>query len=293
MSEDKKVLLIGADGQLGNDLKRILRNAVPLTHQDVEICDTKRMKAVIDEHSPKVVINTSAFHKVDLCEDSVEESFKVNAYAVRDLAQVCKEKNTVLVHISTDYVFDGKKGSPYRESDHPNPLNVYGESKLAGENFIREALERYFIIRTSGLYGVGAPGRKRSSFIELMLRLGGEGKPLKVVNDQVLTPTYTKELAEHIVKLIDTEEYGLFHITNNGECSWFEFAKEVFKLASLNPDLSTTTTEKFGAKAKRPLYSVLENASLGKLGIDNMSSWQDALKKYLIERDIIKKELNS
>lgn len=293
MNEEKKVLLIGADGQLGNDLKRVLKNAVPLTHQDIEICDTKGVKAVIDECNPEVVINTSAFHKVDLCEDSLEESFNVNAYAVKELAQTCKEKGTALVHISTDYVFDGTKTTPYSESDIPNPVNVYGKSKLAGENFIREILEEHFIIRTTGLYGTGGPGRTRSSFVELMLRLGGEEKPLKVVDDQILTPTYTKELAEHIAKLITTEEYGLFHITNNGECNWFEFAKEIFRLVGLNPDLSTTTTEAFGAKAKRPPYSVLENSSLKRLGMDNMSSWQDALKKYLIERDIIKKELNS
>ena len=287
MTAKNRVLIIGADGQLGSDLRRVLNNCIPLTHKDLEICNTQSVKEVVAKHKPDIIINTSAFHKVDLCEDEVEKSFQVNAYAVRELAHICRDRDIVLVHISTDYVFDGRKKSPYTENDSPNPLGVYGISKLAGEFFIENALEKHFIVRTCGLYGMGDPGRTRSNFVELMIKLGREGKSIKVVNDQILTPTYTLELAEHIKKLIDTEEYGTFHITNNGQCSWFEFAGEIFRLTGLNPDLSPTTSEEFGARAKRPAYSVLENASLKRIGLDNMSPWQEDLGKYLKERNLL------
>jgi dTDP-4-dehydrorhamnose reductase len=288
MTTKSRVLLIGADGQLGSDLMRVLKNSVPLTHKDLDICDTEKVRQAVEKHKPDIVINTSAFHKVDLCEDEVEKSFQVNAYALRELAHICRDRDMALVQISTDYVFDGRKKSPYTENDSPNPLGVYGVSKLAGELFIKNTLERYFIIRTCGLYGMGDPGRTRNNFVELMIRLGSAGKPIKVVNDQILTPTYTLELAEHIKKLIDTDEYGIFHITNNGECSWFEFAGEIFRLTGLDPDLSPTTSKEFGARAKRPAYSVLENASLKRIGLDNMSPWQEALRRYLEQRGLVK-----
>lgn len=288
MPDEKKILLIGSNGQLGSDLMKVLENAISLTHKDLEICDEKQTESVIEKYNPGIVINTSAFHKVDLCEDEVERSFQVNAYAVRNLAMICREKNILFVHISTDYVFDGIKNSPYTESDPPNPLNVYGVSKLAGEYFIRNILERFFIIRSSGLYGAAGASGKGGNFVELMIKLAEEGKPIKVVDDQVLTPTYTRELAENIAKLIETEEYGIFHITNNGECSWFEFAKEIFRLGDFHPELSPTTTKDFGAKAMRPPYSVLENDRLKKIGLDNMSLWEDALKKYMQEKGYIK-----
>ena len=288
MPQEKRILLIGSNGQLGSDLMKVLENAVPLTHKDIEICDEKQTKSVIEKYSPEIVINTSAFHKVDLCEDEVEKSFQVNAYAVRNLAMICKEKDIILVHISTDYVFDGRKNSPYSESDSPNPLNVYGVSKLAGEYFIRNILERFFIIRSSGLYGAAGASGKGGNFVELMIRFAKEGEPIKVVDDQVLTPTYTRELAENIAGLIKTEEYGIFHVTNNGECSWFEFAREIFELGNFHPELSPTTTEDFGAKAMRPSYSVLGNDRLKRTGLDRMSPWKDALKRYMQEKGYIK-----
>ena len=284
MSGKNKILLIGANGQLGSDLVKILENIVPITHKDLEICDTKQLKLVVEKHNPQTIINTSAFHKVDLCEDEAEKSFQVNAYAVRDLALICKEMNILLVHFSTDYIFDGRKNTPYIEDDSPNPLNVYGVSKLAGEYFIRNILNRFLIIRTSGLYGSAGSSGKGGNFIETMLRLAREEKPIKVVNDQVLTPTYTKDLAENIKDLLNSQELGIFHITNNGHCSWFEFAEEIFKLADFKPDLAPTTTEDFGAKALRPAYSVLENHRLKEVGLDNMSQWRDALERYMIEK---------
>ena len=281
-----KILIIGANGQLGTDLVTILRRyqVIALTHQEIEVRDHQETRKILEGHKPEVVINTSAYHRVDLCEDHLEEAFKVNAYAVRNLAWVCQDLESVLVHLSTDYVFGGEKKNPYREEDLPNPLNAYGVSKLAGEYFVCQICQAYFIIRTSGLYGVAGASGKGGNFVELMIRLAKEGKPIKVVKDQVLTPTYTKELAKKIAQLIETGEYGLYHVTNNGQCSWYEFTGVIFELAGLHPDLSATTSEEFGAKAKRPHYSVLENANLRKLGLDDLSSWREALEQYLKEK---------
>jgi len=281
-----KILIIGANGQLGTDLVMILRQhqLIPLTHQEIEVCDHQRTRKILEEYKPEVVVNTSAYHRVDLCEDHLEETFKVNTYAVRNLAEICQDLGTMLVHLSTDYVFGGEKKSSYREEDLPNPLNVYGVSKLAGEYFVRQICPTYFIIRTSGLYGVAGASGKGGNFVELMIRLAKEGKPIKVVNDQILTPTYTKELAKKMAQLIETGEYGLYHVTNNGQCSWYEFARAIFGLVGLHPDLSATATEEFGAKAKRSLYSVLENANLRKLGLDDLSNWRAALERYLKEK---------
>ena len=281
-----KILIIGANGQLGTDLVTILRRyqVIALTHQEIEVRDHQETRKILEGHKPEVVINTSAYHRVDLCEDHLEEAFKVNAYAVRNLAWVCQDLESVLVHLSTDYVFGGEKKNPYREEDLPNPLNAYGVSKLAGEYFVCQICQAYFIIRTSGLYGVaGAPG-KGGNFVELMIRLAKEGKPIKVVKDQVLTPTYTKELAKKIAQLIETGEYGLYHVTNNGQCSWYEFTRVIFELVGLHPDLSATTSEEFGARAKRPHYSVLENANLRKFGLDDLSNWRETLEQYLKEK---------
>jgi len=281
-----KILIIGANGQLGTDLVRILRHhqVIALIHKEIEVCDHQGTRKILEGYKPQVVINTSAYHRVDLCEDHIEETFKVNTYAVRNLARICQDLGSALVHLSTDYVFGGEKKSPYREEDLPNPLNVYGVSKLAGEYFVRQICQTYFIIRTSGLYGVARASGKSGNFVELMIRLAKEGKPIKVVKDQILTPTYTKELAKKIAQLIETGEYGLYHVTNNGQCSWYEFARVIFELVGLHSDLSVTTSEEFGARAKRPHYSVLENANLRKLGLDNLSNWREALEQYLKEK---------
>ena len=281
-----KILIIGANGQLGTDLVTILRHhqVIALIHKEIEVCDHQGTRKILEGHKPEVVINTSAYHRVDLCEDHIEEAFKVNTYAVRNLAEICRDLGNVLVHLSTDYVFGGEKKSPYREEDLPNPLNVYGVSKLAGEYFVGQICQMYFIIRTSGLYGVAGASGKGGNFVELMIRLAQEGKPLKVVKDQILTPTYTKELAKKIAQLIETGEYGLYHVTNNGQCSWYEFTRVIFELVGLDPDLSATTSEEFGAKANRPHYSVLENANLRKLGLDDLSNWREALEQYLKEK---------
>jgi len=279
-------LLIGAGGQLGSDLVKALahEDLIALTHGDMEVCDPAGVRAAIRSRAPQVVINTAAFHRVDDCEREPERAFAVNALGVRNVALACKEQGCVLLHLSTDYVFDGHKGSAYDESDAPRPLNAYGISKLAGEFFIRYLLDRYYIVRTSGLYGVAGSSGKGGNFVELMLRLAHEGKEIRVVNDQTLSPTYTVDLAQALAQLIRTERYGLYHITNSGECSWYQFAAKVFELAGVSAHLEPTTTAAFGAVARRPTYSVLAHKALLAAGLPEMRPWPAALAAYLAER---------
>ncbi|HXH07154.1 MAG TPA: dTDP-4-dehydrorhamnose reductase [Vicinamibacterales bacterium] len=281
-----RIVVIGASGQLGTDLMRSLgrEEAIPLTHRDLDVCDHTAARAALERSKPTVVINTAAYHRVDECEENVERSFRVNAYAVRALAEICRELDAVLVHLSTDYVFGGERRLPYGEEDRPMPLNVYGVSKLAGEHLLQAAWHRHFIVRSSGLYGTAGASGKGGNFVETMLRLAREGKPIRVVDDQVLTPTFTKDLARKIRELISTEAYGLYHVTNEGECSWYEFARTIFELLGLTPDLAPTTTAAFGARARRPSYSVLRHGRLRALGLDDLRPWRDALQEYLREK---------
>jgi len=281
-----KVIIIGANGQLGSELVKVLSgwDLIPLTHADIDICDFVYTRKVLTESKPDIVINTAAFHRVDECEDQPEKAFWVNVYAVRKLAHFCAELDCCLVHMSTDYVFGGEKRTPYTEDDAPNPLNVYGVSKLAGEYFVRHICPKHFIIRTSGLYGVAGSSGKGGNFVETMIRLAKEGKPIRVVIDQVLTPTYTKDLAQKLKELLQTEAYGLYHITNSGQCSWYEFAGKIFEFLGMKPDFSPTTSADFGAKAKRPAYSVLAHERLKQLGLDDLRPWPEALEAYLKEK---------
>lgn len=281
-----RVLVIGASGQLGTDLVKVMDDwdLVPMTHADLDICDFVYARKVLEEKKPNIVINTAAFNRVDDCEEEVSKAFWVNAFAVRNLAKICADLDCVLVHISTNYVFDGRKGEPYAEDAPPNPLSVYGTSKLVGEYFVRNICPRHFVIRTSGLYGVAGSRAKGGNFVETMIRLAEGGRPIRVVNDQVLTPTYTRDLAEKIEELIQTEVYGLYHITNSGECSWYEFAAKIFELLDLNPDLGPTTTAEYGAQARRPAYAVLARNKLKELELNDLRLWQEALEAYLKER---------
>ena len=281
-----RVLLIGANGQLAQDVRRSLARdeVVAVTHQQLEICDAAAVQASIDRVCPHCIVNTAAFHRVDDCEDQAEKAFAVNAAGVCNLARVAQRIGAVLVHFSTDYVVDGTKGSPYVETDQPGPLSIYAMSKLAGEWAVQRYCQKYFLVRTCGLYGEVGSGSKGGNFVETMLRLSSQGQRIRVVNDQVLTPTSTRDLAEKLVPLIHTEQYGLYHMTNTGECSWYEFAQEIFRQARLSPDLAATTTEAFGARAGRPAYSVLDNYAFRKAGFSDFRSWQEALAEYLSER---------
>ena len=286
-----RIILIGANGQLGCDLVKTLAAAdlVPLTHQDVDICEPVGLRTVLRSYAPDLVINTAAYHKVDECEINIEKTFAVNTFGVRNLAFACREQNCALLHLSTDYVFGNKTVAhhiPYPETELPNPINTYGIAKLAGEYFVRHILERYWIVRTQWLYGLAGASGKGGNFVELMLRLAGEGRQIKVVNDQIGSPTYTVDLARKIAQLVDTQNYGLYHITNGGECTWYQFACKVWELAGLRPDAQPTTTEAFGAVAARPEYSVLDNAALRTIGLDDMRPWPEALVAYFQEREV-------
>ena len=213
---------------MGTEIVKVLHSeeVIPLTHEDIEVADEGSVRKTVAPYEPEVIISTAAYHRVADCERNEIKSFKVNAIGAKNLANVCKEKNAVLVYISTDYVFDGQKGKPYIESDPPRPLNVYGISKLAGEYYIRYIWPKHFIIRTSGLYGSAKCRAKGGNFIDLMLRLANERDEIQVVDDEVLTPTYTVDLALKIRELIQRDYFGLYHITNNGACSWYGFAQK-------------------------------------------------------------------
>jgi dTDP-4-dehydrorhamnose reductase len=281
-----RVMVIGSSGQLGSELVNALHSetVVALTHGDIDVTDSGSVHRSFELHKPDIVINTAAFHRVDDCESQVEKAFQVNGFAVRNLALACREFKAALVHLSTDFVFGGERREPYIELDRPDPLNVYGASKLAGEYLLATVLPHHFIIRTCGLFGTGGSRSKGGNFVETMLRRAADGKPIRVVNDQVVTPTYTVDLARKICELIRTDNYGLYHISSNGACSWFEFAQSIFELAGVEADLGPTTTEAIGARARRPPYSVLKNFRLERLGMDDLPCWKDGLKRYLAER---------
>jgi dTDP-4-dehydrorhamnose reductase len=283
-----KIAVIGADGQLGTDLLKHNPSLIPLTLKDLDICNLDQCRKVFSEIKPEVVINTAAYHHVDDCEDHADLALKVNVIGPRNLAIVCKELNIELVHISTDYVFAGDKMAPYSEDEQPKPQSTYGVSKLAGEQMVQYLLPKHYIVRTCGLYGTaGCLGKGGTNFVEGMVKRAKSGQALKVVNDEFVGPTYTYDLAQKLLEIIKLKSYGLYHITNSGVCSWYDFAKKIFDLMGLKVDLSPTTGAEFKAKAKRPSYSVLAHQHLKLLGIDNLRSWDLALKAYLIEKQYI------
>ncbi|UCH86480.1 MAG: dTDP-4-dehydrorhamnose reductase [Dehalococcoidia bacterium] len=284
-----RILLTGAGGQLATDLAKTLsqEELIPLSHAQLDIVDTTQVKAAVKTAQPDVVINTAAFHRVDDCETEVGRAIAVNAHGVRNLALACQQTGAALLHLSTDHVFGGSKAQPYSEEDIPRPVNIYGVSKLLGEVMIRHILDRSYIVRSSGLFGVAGASGKGGNFVRTMLRLAGEGGPIQVVNDQCFSPTSTADLASKIAWLITTTNYGIWHITNAGEASWYDFAAKIFQLANLRPNLSPTTTADFGAKARRPSYSVLDHGRLRALGVDNLPPWEDALSRYLTQIEVV------
>ena len=281
-----RVAIIGANGQLGSDLLQVLSgwDVHPLVRPGCDVCDAAAVRDVLRGIRPTVVINTAALTDVDACENDIQHAFDVNACAVQAIAEACASLGTVLVQVSTDYVFDGGKRAPYREDDAPHPLSVYGISKLAGEYFAQNACPNHFVVRTSGLYGAAGARGKGRNFVETMVRVAREGRPIRVVNDQVLTPTYTRDLAQAISRLISTEAYGVYHVTNGGACSWYEFAGRIFKRLDLAPELTPITSAEWGARARRPPYSVLATEKLADAGGGELRVWTEALDAYLEEK---------
>ena len=288
MSERVRYVLIGAAGQLGSDLVRTFDGVgalVPLTHQDIDILDAPRTAQTLAALHPTHVINTAAWNLVDRAEDEPRAAFALNGEAVGTLAATCEELGATLVHFSTDYVFDGAKRTPYAEDDAPNPLSAYGESKLAGERLARERCRRSFVIRVAALFGIErSAGKGGSNFVETMLRAAGAGRPLRVVADQVTAPSYTPDVARAVWRILTSGQPAVYHVSGGGETTWYEFAREIFRREGLAPALAAVTAQEFGARAKRPPYSVLGHDSLRALGHPAPRAWTEGLGAYLAER---------
>lgn len=282
ISRNTAVLIIGASGQLGFDLMRAFGDrAVGLTHKDVEIFDSQQVKEVLKSHKPGLVINVAAFVKAEECEVKPELCFNANAVGAFNVAKAASDVGAIVVYLSSDYVFDGSKQS-FREDDMVNPLNVYGASKAAGESLVRIANSRHYIVRSSWFFGANLP-RKGLDFPRKMLELARGKSEIKVVNDQFGSPTYTKDLAFKIKEVVQGAPYGVYHITNQGAASWFDFAKEVLRVSCSNIKPSPIPTSESGSKIRRPKSSVLENAKLKKLKIGLLRPWQEALSDFFKE----------
>jgi len=284
-----QIAVIGANGQLGSDLVAAFcvngDTACGLTHSDIEISDLPSASRALEAIQPQVIVNTAAMHHVEKCESEPEKAFAINALGPRNLAIVARNLGAVLMHVSTDYVFDGSKRSPYEEEDNPLPLSAYGITKLAGEHFVRATTAKHFVVRTSALYGK-SPCRAKGglNFVELMLKLAKERGEVRVVDGEVVTPTSTAELASQMVQLSRSDCYGLYHATAEGSCSWYEFAREIFAMTDTPVRLQVAAPGEFPAKVARPEYSVLENRALKSRGLNLFRPWQEALHRYLGNR---------
>jgi dTDP-4-dehydrorhamnose reductase len=282
-----RIVVLGAPGQLGRDLvPRLTGDVIPLGREDVDLADGATLRGKLTALRPDMVVNCAAYNPVDKAEDDPGPAFAVNAWAVRDLATTCRDLDCTLVHFSTDYVFglDAERTKPLTEMDAPGPVSVYGLSKLAGEYLVRSTCPKHFVVRTCGLYGVWGSGGKGGNFVEAMLNKAAEGGPVRVVNDQRCTPSYTADVAEVTAALISTGAFGLYHLTNAGDCTWYELAKAIFDLAGVSVDVVPITSAEFGRRARRPPYSVLSNDKLTTTGVRAPRSWREALAAYLGER---------
>jgi dTDP-4-dehydrorhamnose reductase len=282
-----KYAVLGSAGQLGRDLcPRLAGEVVPLTRAEADLTRPDLLRAALTELRPDAVVNCAAYNFVDRAESEPEAAFAVNAWGVRALAAMCRDLGCVLVHFSTDHVFglDETRQTPYAETDAPGPISVYGLSKLAGEYLVRALCPRHFVIRTCGLYGVWGSGGKGGNFVETMLRVAAQGKPLRVVADQTCTPSYTVDVATAVAALATTGRYGLYHLTSAGSCSWHEFARTIFELSGVKADLTAITSAEYGAAARRPTYSVLSAGAYEALGLPPLRPWREALADYLEER---------
>jgi dTDP-4-dehydrorhamnose reductase len=284
-----KIAVIGANGQLGIDVVSAFRakgdDVIGLTHSDVELSEIDSLNGCLRDLDPQIIVNTAAMHHVENCEREPERAFAVNALGVRNLSSIAREIGTVLLHVSTDYVFDGGKRKPYEEFDAPNPLNVYGNTKLAGEYFVRSTVEKHFVLRTSAIYGQN-PCRAKGglNFIELMLKLAKERGEVRVVDTEFVTPTSTMDLARQIVNLSKSDAYGLYHATAEGSCSWYEFAREIFAVSGVSAILKAAGPNDFPAKVPRPTYTVLENRRLKENGLNIFKPWQEGVREYFLSR---------
>lgn len=287
-----KLLITGSNGQLGSELKKILKiqeselGAIPdifksacidcIDVEELDITDKEVVMVYVKDSQPDIIINCAAYTNVDGCENNKDDAFRINAIGARNMAIAAEKVNAKLVHISTDYVFAGDGSKPYREFDIPNPQSAYGASKYLGEQYVRELCSRYFIVRTAWLYGyIG------KNFVKTIMKVGRERGSLKVVNDQIGNPTNAVDLAHHVLKIASTEEYGIYHCTGAGECSWFDFASKIIEYAGIEATVFPCTTKEYQSPTKRPSYSALDNMMLRCTVGDEMRAWQDALKCFI------------
>jgi len=275
-----KVLLSGSGGQLGLELTELLpgrsHEVIALSRARLDVADFEAVSSALEEHSPDVVVNAAAYTNVDGCETEADLAFRVNALGPRNLAQLCEERGCDLLHVSTNYVFDGGSRRPYEPFDAPNPISVYGRSKLAGEEYVRQLTNRWYVVRSAGVYGRG------NNFVRTMLRLGAERDVLEVKEDEFISPTFALDLAEGMTTLIEDGRYGLYHLTNAGSCSWYEFAREIFALAGVEVEVVPVPGAEYPLPAARPANGVLST-----LGSPELRHWRDALKDYLERERVI------
>lgn len=280
-----RVLVTGVKGQLGydvvNELEERGHESVGVDIEEMDITDAASVETVITETGVDAVIHCAAYTAVDAAEDNEELCRKVNEEGTRNIARVCKELDLKMMYISTDYVFNGQGTRPWEPDDEREPLNVYGETKCGGELAVEELLDKYFIVRIAWVFGVNG-----KNFIKTMLNLGKTRDSLTVVSDQVGSPTYTYDLARLLVDMIETDKYGRYHATNEGFCSWYEFACEIFRQAGMNVSVSPVDSSGYPAKAKRPMNSRMSKDKLDEMGFERLPSWQDALGRYLQEIDV-------
>lgn len=287
-----KVLITGAKGQLGKQITNILRNGqseigkLPAEYENVEIIgvdvdvlditDINAVRSYLTDVKPEIIINCAAYTNVDACESNEDLAFKINALGPRNLAIISNEVNAKVVHVSTDYVFSGEGTVPFKEYDETIPVSVYGKTKLAGEKFVREIADKYYIIRTAWLYGY-----EGSNFVYTIIKAGKEKGYLTVVDDQRGNPTNAEDLAHHMLKVAVTEEYGTYHCTGTGECSWYDFASKIIEFSNIECKVDPVTSNDYVRAAKRPSYSSLDNMMLRVTVGDEMRNWEDALKVFL------------
>ncbi|OXM88405.1 dTDP-4-dehydrorhamnose reductase [Paenibacillus rigui] len=274
-----RVLVTGAGGQLGYDVVRLFQpssDVIGLGRDELDITNTEQCIRVLEQHQPDVVIHCAAYTSVDLAEQDEDTTFAVNAYGARNMAVAAERIGAKMCYISTDYVFDGNTTVPYKEYDQPNPLGVYGKSKLAGERMVESLSSKYFIVRTSWVYGLHG-----HNFVKTMLKLAQDKKSLKVVHDQIGSPTFTEDLAKFLLQLVGTEKYGIYHATNSGSCSWYEFALAIFEEFGLEVVVEPCTTEEYPRPALRPKYSILDHSALRANGFEDLRHWREGLKVHL------------
>jgi len=283
-----RIAVIGSQGQLGSDLVEVLSSAgryqvVSLAHPQVDVTDRESVTGAIGKESFEVVVNCAAFTRVDDCEDSPGSALLVNGQGAFEVARACAAARALCVHISTDYVFSGDKGLPYSEEDPVGPINVYGTSKLAGEILVRQAADRWLIVRISSVFGKAGSRAKGGNFVETILSKARSGERVKIVNDIWMSPTYTRDAARCIETLISLGASGLFHAPNGGRCTWFEFGTAALRIAGISAPVEPTSSASYPTKARRPRDSSLSNNRLEKLLSHSIRPWEDALKAYLTE----------